>query len=464
MGPSDLWATYIKPMGAGAVAAAGVITLIKTLPTIWSALTAGIKTMRPGAAAAQAKPIRTEDDLSMSVVLIGSLLIVVCMFIFLEFKPVPGAFVGWAANLAASLLVVVFGFLFVTVSSRIVGLVGSSASPVSGMTIATLMATAAVFLVQGWTAPAFGALAITIGGVVCIAASNSGDTSQDLKTGYIVGSTPRLQQIALMIGVVVSTLVIGFTLNLMNIGLQEFHAASQPGTSTPRTPASPSRADAHRASRMKFRVIGPDGKSATNTPEVRIHPPQRHRLNRAPGRQISLLARDAPHRGPLDSGHRLRQRARAAGPAHGHRHQRHPQPQTALGTGPARRLAGHRRRAARHPLAALRRRRLSAHRHHAAHLLRRRSPLAGRSQPPSAQAKPSENEDISPGSLFASGLIAAGGIAGLIGVALKAVEATYYDNRDLLNLPHTFLDNNYVSVAGLRGAGVLAVLLSRGSR
>jgi hypothetical protein len=89
------------------------------------------------------------------------------------------------------------------------------------------MATTAVFLVQGWTAPAYGALAITIGGVVCIAASNSGDTSQDLKTGYIVGSTPRLQQIALMIGVVVSTIVIGSTLNLMNTGLQEFHAAHQ---------------------------------------------------------------------------------------------------------------------------------------------------------------------------------------------------------------------------------------------
>ena len=184
--------------------------------------------MKPGAEKVEAKPIRTENDLSMSVVMIGSLLIVACMFLFLEFKPVPGAFVGWAANLAASLLVVVFGFLFVTVSSRIVGLVGSSASPVSGMTIATLMATTAVFLVQGWTAPAFGALAITIGGVVCIAASNSGDTSQDLKTGYIVGSTPRLQQIALMIGVVVSTIVIGLTLNLMNTGLQEFHAAAQP--------------------------------------------------------------------------------------------------------------------------------------------------------------------------------------------------------------------------------------------
>ncbi len=227
MRPSDLWITYIRPMGAGAVAAAGLITLLKTMPTIVGALTAGFRNMRPGTAS-KAKPIRTEDDLSMSIVVIGSLVLVLLMFLFLQFKPVPGAYVGWGANLAASLLVVVFGFLFVTVSSRIVGLIGSSASPVSGMTIATLMATCAVFLMQGWTAPAFGALAITIGGVVCIAASNSGDTSQDLKTGYLVGSTPWKQQVALMIGVVISTVVIGFTLNLMNTGLQEFHATPQP--------------------------------------------------------------------------------------------------------------------------------------------------------------------------------------------------------------------------------------------
>ena len=227
MGPSQLWSTYIRPMGAGAVAAAGLITLLKTMPTIVNALTAGFRKMRPGAADGR-KPIRTENDLSMSVVVFGSLALVALMFIFLQFKPVPGAYVGWGANLAASLLVIVFGFLFVTVSSRIVGLIGSSASPVSGMTIATLMATAAIFLVKGWTAPAFGALAITIGGVVCIAASNSGDTSQDLKTGYLVGSTPWKQQVALMIGVVVSTFAIGFTLNLMNTGLQQFRASEQP--------------------------------------------------------------------------------------------------------------------------------------------------------------------------------------------------------------------------------------------
>ena len=223
MGPSQLWSTYIRPMGAGAVAAAGLITLLKTLPTIIGALTSGLQEHAAAAPPPRAKPIRTEHDLSMSVVVIGSIAArrPACSS-FSEFKPVPGAFVGWVANLAASLLVVVFGFLFVTVSSRIVGLVGTSANPISGMTIATLMATAAIFLVQGWTAPAFGALAITIGGVVCIAAANAGDTSQDLKTGYIIGATPRLQQMALMIGVVVSTVAIGFTLNLMNTGLQEF--------------------------------------------------------------------------------------------------------------------------------------------------------------------------------------------------------------------------------------------------
>src|ERR1700684_3788255 len=227
MGPSQLWSTYIRPMGAGAVAAAGLITLLKTVPTILNALLSGFQTMRPGSGEKK-KPIRTEDDLSMGVVVFGSLLIIAVMFIFLQFKPVPGAYVGWEANLAASLLVVVFGFLFVTVSSRIVGLIGSSANPISGVTIATLMATSAIFLVNGWTAPACGALAITIGGVVCIAASNSGDTSQDLKTGYIIGSTPWKQQVALMIGVVISTVVIGWTLNLMNTNLQEFRAAAQP--------------------------------------------------------------------------------------------------------------------------------------------------------------------------------------------------------------------------------------------
>ena len=158
------------------------------------------------------------------------------------------------------------------------------------MTIATLMATAAIFLVQGWTAPAFGALAITIGGVVCIAASNSGDTSQDLKTGYIVGSTPRLQQIALMIGVVVSTLVIGFTLNLMNTGLQEFHAASQPWDINAPHPGVTIQSDAQHLPNQ-IRVVGARRQNHHHAPEIRIHLAQCDRLNRIAGRQISLLAR-----------------------------------------------------------------------------------------------------------------------------------------------------------------------------
>ncbi len=227
MSPSDLWSSYVRPMGAGAVAAAGLITLLKTLPTIFGALRSGVANIRNRNAAPVAST-RTDKDLPPAVVVGGSVLLVVLMFLFLTFKPVPGAQMTLFANLAASLLIVVFGFLFVTVSSRIVGLIGSSANPISGMTIATLMATSAIFLVKGWTAPAFGALAITIGGTVCIAAANAGDTSQDLKTGFLIGATPWKQQLALMVGVVISTVAIGATLNAMNKGLEEFRSAAAP--------------------------------------------------------------------------------------------------------------------------------------------------------------------------------------------------------------------------------------------
>ena len=232
MSPSDLWRTYVRPMGAGAVATAGVITLLRTAPTIIGALTEGIKNIGKNKGVA-VTPTRTTHDLSPTVLLGGSVLLILLMFFFLQFHPVPGAQVGPLANFAASLLVVVFGFLFVTVSARIVGIVGSSASPVSGMTIATLMATAAIFFVKGWTAPAFGALAITIGGIVCIAASNAGDTAQDLKTGYLIGATPWKQQLAIMIGVVISVFSIGMTLNAMNKGLEEFQRLPRPIAFTP---------------------------------------------------------------------------------------------------------------------------------------------------------------------------------------------------------------------------------------
>ena len=445
MGPGELWATYIKPMGAGAVAAAGLITLIKTLPTIASALTSGLRNVKPGSAGAKAKPIRTEDDLSMRVVILGSILIVACMFIFLEFKPVPGAFVGWAANLSASLLVVVFGFLFVTVSSRIVGLVGSSASPVSGMTIATLMATSAIFLVKGWTSPAFGALAITIGGVVCIAASNSGDTSQDLKTGYIIGATPRLQQIALMIGVVVSTVVIGFTLNLMNTGLQEFDALSEPWDIHAAHAGVAVQAEAQHLP-SQIRVVGADH-AAT------VHASSEYVVLNAIG---SSELQDgkylySPATGRIEV-HWIQGIGSASAPApqarlmatviNGILSRKLPWGLVTLGVSLviAVELLGIRSLTfavgAYLPIGTT----LPIFAGGVVRWLFERA--VAKAGGDAAEA----DSEISPGSLFASGLIAAGGIVGLFGVALKAVEATYFDNRDLLNLPHTFLDNNYVSV------------------
>ena len=222
MTPDQLWASYIRPMGAGAVAAAGLITLMKTLPTIFSALTAGIKDVRAQRGAAAATTSRTDRDIPMRMVLLGSLVAIVAMWALLTFKPIPGAKTGVFVNLLAAVFVVVFGFLFVTVAARISGLIGNSSNPVSGMTIATLMATCAVFLLTGWTASPYAVLALTIGGVVCIAAAIAGATSQDLKTGYLVGATPFYQQLGLLIGVLVSSFAVGGTLPLMNKGLEKY--------------------------------------------------------------------------------------------------------------------------------------------------------------------------------------------------------------------------------------------------
>ena len=222
MTPDDMWRSYIRPMGAGAVAAAGLITLLRTLPTIIGALRAGLKDV--GAQNTGEAPVttRTERDTPIRWVILGSLLIVVMMWILLTFHPMKGAQTQWYQNLFAGLFVVVFGFLFVTVASRISGLLGNSSNPISGMSIATLMATCAIFLLAGWTAPNYAVLALMIGGVVCIASAIAGATSQDLKTGFLVGSTPFWQQMGLLIGVTVSTVAIGGTLNLMNRGLEKY--------------------------------------------------------------------------------------------------------------------------------------------------------------------------------------------------------------------------------------------------
>ena len=235
MTPDDIWRSYIRPMGAGAVAAAGLITLLRTLPTIISALRAGLKDVRAegagqstassrgGAGLVLTNPaLRTDRDVPMRWVISGSIVIIVMMWVLLTFHPMKGASTYWYQNLFAALFVVVFGFLFVTVAGRISGLLGNSSNPISGMSIATLMATCAIFFLAGWTAPNYAVLALMIGGVVCIAAAIAGATSQDLKTGYLVGATPFWQQMGLLVGVTVSTVAIGATLNLMNKGLEKY--------------------------------------------------------------------------------------------------------------------------------------------------------------------------------------------------------------------------------------------------
>jgi putative OPT family oligopeptide transporter len=222
MTPDQIWGSYIRPMGAGAVAAAGLITLLRTLPTIISALRAGLKDVRSEGTGQSSAANRIDRDVPMRVVVLGTVVIMVMMWILLTFHPIKGAQTSWWQNLFAGVFVVVFGFLFVTVAGRISGLLGNSSNPISGMSIATLMATCAIFFVAGWTAPNYQVLALMIGGVVCIAAAIAGATSQDLKTGYLVGATPFWQQMGLLIGVTVSTLAIGTTLNLMNKGLEKY--------------------------------------------------------------------------------------------------------------------------------------------------------------------------------------------------------------------------------------------------
>jgi putative oligopeptide transporter, OPT family len=212
MSPDQIRANYVRYIGAGAVAAAGLITLIRTLPTIAAAFRESFKSLKDLKAGVQ--PIRTERDLPITWVIVGSIALVVIVAVLPQ---LPGHFPG---TLLMGLLVVVFGFFFVTVSSRIVGIIGTSSNPISGMTIATLMATCLIFVSLGWTGEVYQSLAVIVGGIVCIAAANAGATSQDLKTGYIVGATPIYQQIGLVIGVLASTFVIGWTLRAIDGSMQ----------------------------------------------------------------------------------------------------------------------------------------------------------------------------------------------------------------------------------------------------
>ena len=204
-----LYFAYIRQIGAGAVAAGGFITLLKTLPTIVSSFKESVASLKDKESSVAI--LRTDRDLSFKVVIVGSLILVAIT----SFLPIiPGE--GFLQRLLIGVLVVIFGFFFVTVSSRIVGLVGNSNNPISGMTIATLMGTCLIFASVGWTGELYEPMALVIGGMICIAAANAGATSQDLKTGFIVGATPRYQQLALFVGAIVSAVAIGMIVKILD--------------------------------------------------------------------------------------------------------------------------------------------------------------------------------------------------------------------------------------------------------
>lgn len=209
-----IYRAYVRQIGAGAVAAGGFITLIKTIPTIISSFRSSIGSIKKsGVTGVEEEVKRTDRDLSIKVVGIGSLVLVLCVAL-MPSTLIPGENIG--SKLLLGLLVIIFGAFFVTVSSRIVGLIGSSNNPISGMTIATLMGTCLVFIAVKWTGYFYEPMALVVGGMICIAAANAGGTSQDLKTGYIVGATPKYQQIALFIGAIVSSLAIGATVKILD--------------------------------------------------------------------------------------------------------------------------------------------------------------------------------------------------------------------------------------------------------
>ena len=207
MGPDDIRNDYVLYIGAGAVAAGGIISLVRSLPTIWHGLKGGLADLRGGQAASASAP-RTDQDLSMKFVLGGIVVLVAAIMLLPQLH--------LQFNLLGALLIVAFGFLFVTVSSRLTGEIGSSSNPISGMTVATLLLTCFIFLVIGWTGPSNYVTALSIGAIVCIAASNGGTTSQDLKTGFLVGATPWRQQIAILIGAGASALILGPILISLN--------------------------------------------------------------------------------------------------------------------------------------------------------------------------------------------------------------------------------------------------------
>ncbi len=213
MNPGAIRDAYVLYIGAGAVAAGGIISVFRSLPTIWHGMKEGLKDFNTTNAGAIATVLRTDRDIPMRFVFIGIIALIVAIA-FASPLYVGGTTIITRA--LAAVLIIVFGFLFVTVSSRLTGEIGSSSNPISGMTVATLLLTSLTFVILGWTGSNYYVTALSIGAIVCIAASNGGTTSQDLKTGYLVGATPRSQQIAIIVGALVSAIALGPVLLKLN--------------------------------------------------------------------------------------------------------------------------------------------------------------------------------------------------------------------------------------------------------
>jgi len=213
MSPGAIRNAYILYIGAGAVAAGGLISVFRSLPTIWHGLKGGMSDFSASKGADAPVKLRTDRDLPINFVLIGVLALVLVISFA---SPLYVGGTGIGARVMAAILIIVFGFMFVTVSSRLTGEIGSSSNPISGMTVATLLLTCLTFVILGWTGSNYFVTALSIGAIVCIAASNGGTTSQDLKTGFLIGSTPRNQQIAILVGALVSAIALGPILLKLN--------------------------------------------------------------------------------------------------------------------------------------------------------------------------------------------------------------------------------------------------------
>ena len=207
MDPGQIRSAYILYIGAGAVAAGGLISLVQSLPTIWHGLTAGLRDVRLTAGEKSSGGVRTENDLTIKFVGIGIVLLIAAVLLARD---------ALHMNFLGALLIILFGFLFVTVSSRLTGEIGSSSNPISGMTVATLLFTCLIFLLVGWTGRPYYVTALSVGAIVCIAASQGGTTSQDLKTGHLLGATPKYQQIAILAGSLLSAVCLGPILIVLN--------------------------------------------------------------------------------------------------------------------------------------------------------------------------------------------------------------------------------------------------------